>query len=316
MRTRMVIYMFILLLCSPLVIYGQDSIPAPKDLNEETELKFQQFFFKALSEKSITNYQKAIENLEECNALLPNNTSVLFEFSKNYLFLNKTFEAKEYINKALLQKPDDVWMLSHLVEIYKKERDFTPAIEIQKKIVRQRPETKEALVYLLLQNRDYKNAMVLMQDIEAKKGLSNNLKRLKSSLEKRKPDLVKKKTPEDLHGLITSFKNNPSSFETLKLLLEKAYIEDKNIFNTYSAEAISLFPAQPFTYLMRGKSLNYQKLHSQALTLLQSGIDFVIDNHRMEADFYEEMAITYTGLKNTAKAIEFKNKAKKLRVIE
>jgi predicted Zn-dependent protease len=316
MNKRIVILVFFGLLFNPFISLGQDSIPAPKDLSEEKELNFQQFFFKALSEKSITNYEKAIAHLQKCDEILPNSVSVLFEFSKNYLFLNKTFEAKEYILKALKQQPDNVWMLTHLVEVYKKERDFGKAVEIQRKVVKQQPRAREALVYLLLQNREYESTLALMNELEAEVGLSRNLKRLKKSLEKRKPTLVKKDDPTDLKGLVEHFKKEPSSFEILKKLLEKASKEDKAIFNTYSKEAISLFPAQPLAYLMRGKSLNYQKLYTQSLTILQSGIDFVIDNPKMEANFYEEMAVAYTGLKNTAKANELKNKAKKLRAIK
>lgn len=316
MSKRIVILVFLGLLCHPFASFSQDSIPAAKDLSEEKELKFQQFFFKALSEKSITNYQKAIKNLEKCDEILPNNTSVLFEFSKNYLLLNKTFEAKEYVKKALKEKPNNIWMLSHLVEIYKKERDFKNAIEVQKKIVTMNPSKREGLAYLFLQNRDYESAISLMNTLESEKGLSKNLKRLKSSLEKRKSSLVKHPPLKNLKSLVKRFRDNPQSFDVLKLILIKAYKEDEEIFNTYSKEGISLFPAQPFVYLMRGKSLNNQKSYTKALTVLQSGIDFVIDNSSLEADFYEEMAQSYFGLKNTVKANEFRNKAKKLRAVK
>lgn len=316
MNKRIVILVFLGVLYNPFIAFSQDSIPAAKDISEEKELAFQQFFFKALSEKSITNYQSAIKNLEKCEELLPNRVAVLFELSKNYLLLNKTLEAKRYIQKGLELKPNDIWMLLHLVEIHKKERDFEKAIGVQQEIVKMDASKKEALVYLFLQNRDYKGALALINTIASEKGLSLNLRRMKSSLEKRKPNLTKIEKPQDLKGLIASFNNSTSSFETLKLLLEKAYKEDKAIFNTYSKEAISLFPAQPFAYLMRGKSLNYQKSYKKALTILQSGIDFVIDNPNMEADFYEEMSNAYIGIKNNKKATEFRNKAKKLRVIK
>ena len=65
------------LLYNPFLMSAQDSI-AVQDLDEEKELKFQQYFFKALSEKSIKNYQKAIENLELCNEVLPENVTVFF----------------------------------------------------------------------------------------------------------------------------------------------------------------------------------------------------------------------------------------------
>ncbi len=296
--------------------FAQDSIPAAKDLSEEKELNFQQFFFKALSEKSITNYDKAIKNLEKCNEILPNNTSVLFEFSKNYLLLNQTFQAKEFIQRALLQKPNNIWMLSHLVAVHKKERDFKKAIEVQEKIVKMDASKRDDLVYLFLQNRDYEKAVDLMNVLESEKGLSRNLRNLKSSLEKRRPGLVKTKEPTDLKGLVESFTNNTSSFTTLKRLLEMADKQDREVLNTYSKEAVTLFPAQPYAYLMRGTSLNYQKEYKKALTMLESGIDFVIDNTGLEAQFYDQMAKAYAGLKNTTKASEFKNRAKKLRSIK
>lgn len=296
--------------------FAQDSIPAAKDLSEEKELSFQQFFFKALSEKSITNYDKAIKNLEKCNEILPNNTSVLFEFSKNYLLLNQTFQAKEFIQRALLQKPNNIWMLSHLVAVHKKERDFKKAIEVQEKIVKIDASKRDDLVYLFLQNRDYEKAVDLMNVLESEKGLSRNLRNLKSSLEKRRPGLVKTKEPTDLKGLVESFTNNTSSFTMLKRLLEMADKQDREVLNTYSKEAVTLFPAQPYAYLMRGTSLNYQKEYKKALTMLESGIDFVIDNTGLEAQFYDQMAKAYAGLKNTTKASEFKNRAKKLRSIK
>lgn len=316
MNKRVVILVLLGLLCNPFCAISQDSIPAAKDISEEKELKFQQFFFKALSEKSITHYDKAIENLERCNEILPNNTSVLFEFSKNYLLLNKTFEAKSYIERALAKKPNDIWMLSHLVSILKKERDFKSAIEIQRKIIKIDSSKKEELAYLYLQDRDYKGAIDVMNTLELEGALSRNLRNLKSSLEKQKPYLTKKKQPSDLKGLVDSFKNDPSSFDVLKALLEKADKEDKEVLNTYSEEALALFPAQPYSYLMRGRSLNYQKAYKKALSILESGIDFVIDNPSLEAIFYEEMAQSYEGLKNMTKATELKNRAKKLRSIK
>ena len=124
-------YLFFILFSVKTV--SQDSIPEQKDLTEEAELKFQNFFFKALSDKSIGNHQKAIENLESCNQFLENNTAVYFEFSKNYLSLNKVNIAKEYITRALQKEPRNIWMLKHLVNVYQKENNLEDAIATQKR---------------------------------------------------------------------------------------------------------------------------------------------------------------------------------------
>lgn len=291
--------------------FSQDSIPEAKDLTEEKELKFQQFFFKALSEKSIGNYQKAIENLESCNQILANDTAVFFEFSKNYLQLNKLLLAKEYINRALEKSPDDIWMQKHLIKIHIKRRDYTDAIQVQKKLVIKNPKERDFLVRLYLHNREYKKAVSLMNDMEVDDALSSNLRRLKNSLEKRKEKSVKEEKQTDTPvSLKEQFKSN-KSYAILKQILKNATLNPQEILK-YTTEGIALFPAQPYVYLMRGKALNYQKNYKKALTTLNNGIDFVIEDD-MEADFYKEMAKSYKGLGNVKDEKKYLEKSKKLK---
>tara|TARA_R110000787_G_scaffold6697_3_gene23259 strand:- start:631 stop:1581 length:951 start_codon:yes stop_codon:yes gene_type:complete len=316
MIKRVVLIVFIGLLYSPFCSFAQDSIPGTEDIVEGKILKFQEYFFKALSEKSIRNYKKAIENLEVCNDLLPKNKTIYFEFSKNYLFLNKIPEAKEYIDRALSLEPDNIWMLQHLVSIEKRDRNYEAAIKTQLKIVVQNPKQRTVLVSLYYLHRDYTKAMYLLNTLEQEGGLNKNLKQLKYSLELRKGPLVKKETREDLPSLIRSFENNQTSFSNLKKLLEIAIKSDTEAFDTYSKRGIELFPAQPYIYLSRGKSLQMQKKHNEAIDILESGIDFVIDNPTLEGQFYTMLANAYLSINNNAKATEYLQKAKKIKNIE
>lgn len=301
-------YLFFILFSLKTV--SQDSIPEQKDLTEEAELKFQQYFFKALSQKSIGNYSKAIENLEDCNQILQENTAVFFEFSKNYLVLNKTLLAKEYINRALVKKPDNIWMLKHLVEIYVKERNYTKAIDIQQKVIAQNPKEKEYLVRLFLYNREYKKAVDLMNALEKDKALSTSLKMLKQSLEARKNIGVKTESPNDVSTLKKSFENE-KSYKTLEKIL-KLSNDNINDLLKYSKLGIELYPSQSFVYLINGKALNMQKEYKNALLILQNGIDFVIEDN-MEIDFYKEIAKAYKGLGNIDQENKYIKKAKQLK---
>lgn len=289
---------------------SQDSIPEQKDLTEEAELKFQQYFFKALSQKSIGNYSKAIENLEDCNQILQENTAVFFEFSKNYLALNKTLLAKEYINRALVKKPDNIWMLKHLVEIYVKERNYSKAIDVQQKVIAQNPKEKEYLVRLFLYNREYKKAVDLMNALEKDKALSTSLKMLKQSLEARKNIGFKTESPNDVSTLKKSF-DNEKSYKTLEKIL-KLSNDNINDLLKYSKLGIELYPSQSFVYLINGKALNMQKEYKNALLILQNGIDFVIEDN-MEIDFYKEIAKAYKGLGNIDQENKYIKKAKQLK---
>ena len=314
MIKRIVLIVFLGLLYNPFYIVAQDSIAIAEDIEEKKLLQFQEYFFKALSDKSINNYQKSIENLEACNEILPNNKSVYFELSKNYLLLNKTREAEVYIDKALNIESSNIWMLLHLVAIQKKERNFKEAIKTQLKIVDQNPKQRIELVRLYYFNKQYTDALSLINTLEQENGLSKNLKQLKHSLELRKGTIVKKEVTEDLSSLIVNFEKNQTTFKNVKKLLDFAIKSDVQTFHKYSKLGIDLFPAQPFIYLSRGKSLQMQKKPQEAIDVLESGFDFVIENPSLEIQFYNSLAKSYTRIKNPTKAKEYLEKVKKIKI--
>ncbi|MDB4064744.1 hypothetical protein N9771_00060 [Flavobacteriaceae bacterium] len=314
MIKRIVLIVFLGLLYNPFYIVAQDSIAIAEDIEEKKLLQFQEYFFKALSDKSINNYQKSIENLEACNEILPNNKSVYFELSKNYLLLNKTREAEVYIDKALNIESSNIWMLLHLVAIQKKERNFKEAIKTQLKIVDQNPKQRIELVRLYYFNKQYTDALSLINTLEQENGLSKNLKQLKHSLELRKGTIVKKVVTEDLSSLIVNFEKNQTTFKNLKKLLDFAIKSDVQTFHKYSKLGIDLFPAQPFIYLSRGKSLQMQKKPQEAIDVLESGFDFVIENPSLEIQFYNSLAKSYTRINNPTKAKEYLEKVKKIKI--
>ncbi|TVZ56172.1 hypothetical protein OD91_1452 [Lutibacter sp. Hel_I_33_5] len=303
-------------LLSSFFFFAQDSIPTVVDLSEKKNLEFQDYFFKALSEKAINNHQKAIENLDNCNEIIPNNKAVLFELSKNYFKLNKNFEALEFANKSLEKDSENIWLLEHLVAIHKKGRNFNDAIRVQKKIALKHPKKKQQLVFLYLMNSNHVDAKKILNELEDSKMLTSRLRRIKENLNRSnnqpKTEIVKKEnTVKTLASLESQFKSD-KNYSLLKQLLEKSFIENKQVLLKYSQEGLELFPAQPYVYLMNGSALNNKKSHQKALDVLQNGIDFVIDDTNLEAKFYLEIANAYKGLGNKIEENKFKNKAKKL----
>ncbi|MDO9273937.1 MAG: hypothetical protein Q7T92_00120, partial [Lutibacter sp.] len=80
-----------------------------------------------------------------------------------------------------------------------------------------------------------------------------------------------------------------------------------------SKEALELFPEQPILYKMNGLALNKLGKYNEAIAVLSIGIDFVIDNSAMEADFYEQLSISHEKLGNKSEAIKYKQRAIALR---
>jgi len=318
MIKRIVLYVFFGLLFNPFLLYSQDSIPKIKEITEEiTEentIKFQEYFFKSLSEKSIKNYQIAIQNLEECNAILPNDKAVFFELSKNYLLLNRTSEALQYINNALLLAPSNFWMLKHLVAIHKKDKNYQEAINTQLIIVEQKPKQRAELIYLYYLNDEYMQALSLIDVFEKDYGLTTRLKQLKNKLVLRNKPQTVISTIDSLPKLISDFKLNPPSFNTLKKILTLAIKDDIPAYHMYSNLAIDLFPAQPFSYLSKGRALQLQGKHQEAIDILEIGIDFIIENSLLEVQFYTILISAYTRLNQPKKALEYKMKLQNIKI--
>ena len=318
MIKRIVLYVFFGLLFNPFLLYSQDSIPKIKEITEEiTEentIKFQEYFFKSLSEKSIKNYQIAIQNLEECNAILPNDKAVFFELSKNYLLLNRTSEALQNINNALLLAPSNFWMLKHLVAIHKKDKNYQEAINTQLIIVEQKPKQRAELIYLYYLNDEYMQALSLIDVFEKDYGLTTRLKQLKNKFVLRNKPQTVISTIDSLPKLISDFKLNPPSFNTLKKILTLAIKDDIPAYHMYSNLAIDLFQAQPFSYLSKGRALQLQGKHQEAIDILEIGIDFIIENSLLEVQFYTILISAYTRLNQPKKALEYKMKLQNIKI--
>jgi len=313
MRTK---YLYGLIAVGMLFISGF-SYAQKINKEEENSLKFQTHFFEALKQKAIKNYGKAIESLELCHEIDSVNVSVLFEFSKNHLELNNYFEAELFNDKALKFEAENKYLLQHKVAILKAQRNFNEAIEVQKTILKLQPKESEELVFLYIQNQNFAEAEALIAKIEENAMATLRIKSFKSFLENR--NAVPEKTVEiatgnsDIETLKNSYSKN-KEFKTIKEILdneaaselfEQVYVDSK--------EALELFPEQPFLYKMNGLALNKLGKYNEAIAVLSIGIDFVIDNSAMEADFYEQLSISHEKLGNKSEALKYKQRAIALR---
>lgn len=287
---------------------------------EALDLKFQDYFFEALKESTTNNYSKAIENLEKCAAIDAVNLAVDFEFSKNYLLLKKYYEAEVFIDNALAKDSENRYLLKHKVDILKAQRNYSDAIEIQKKLVKLKPIYTDELVLLYIQNKEFAKAEDLISEIEEKALTTLKIKRFKTYLINRKKlikkgtEIVKKQSAiTDIESLKKSYKKD-NNFSTLLKIL--TYEVENNLFEMLhidSENALELFPAQPILYQLNGYALNKLKKYNEAIDVLTIGIDFVIDNNEMEINFLNQLIISHEGLNNTKEALKYKQRVAQLK---
>ncbi|MFV0248435.1 MAG: tetratricopeptide repeat protein [Tenacibaculum sp.] len=309
---RLIISLFTWLLLLN-TIFSQDSIYTPTNIDNQKNIKFQEAFFKAITYKATMKYRQAIENLEQCNNIYPNNIAVLFELSKNYFKINRFIEAAIYAEQALDLMPNNIWIAEHLVLVYKSYKAFNKAIEVQKKIIQKYPEKKHNLVSLYLHSNYIDSANIVLNQLKSSKLLTPKFRQLKNRLNKKKnskkTNKIKAKNKTDT-SLETEFKKT-KSYNTLAKLLVKldAGLDEKLL--KYSKQGLDLFPAQPLVYLMNAKAYNRSRNYKKALTSLQNGIDFIVDNPNMETNFYKQFIVSYKGLKDFKNVNKYQKKIKK-----
>ncbi len=301
---------------------GQEDLVSTEDmLVEQQQINFQTFFFEALQQKAIGNYDKAVYALEACNNIEKNNIAVLFELSKNYDLLIKYTEAEYYVLKGLENDPMNLYMLRHLKEIKTKQNDYTGAIKVQEKIISLQPEEEADLVILYIKSGEIESATKLLKKLDDLNKLPEGLQSLKESLLQESDGPIEEffepiivENPKRKVDLLEEEYTLNKDYNTLKMLLEeqwktKQYLE----LLKHSEEGVSLFPAQPFLYLMNGRALNSLRKNNEALAVMEEGLDYIIEDDQLKSAFYQELSLSYKALGNNKMATEYYNRAMELK---
>lgn len=320
LKIKQHIILFLGLLIIPFFVVAQEDIASSEELIiEQRQINFDTFFFEALQQKAIGNFDKAIFALEECNNLELDNMAVLFEFSKNYYEQNKYTEAEFYAMKALEIEPDNLYLLEHLKEINLKQNDIDGAVKALNFIILQKPELESELIFIYLRGGKIEDAKRVIKKLDDENNLPESYNSLKQSL------LQTKKTPQKrissnnelLPSKLDQLKKSyitKSNYETLKQILDREYKTKRFLeLEKDSKNAIELYPTQAFVYLMHGTALNNLRKNQDAIDTLNLGIEFVIDDKQLEANFMEQLSLAYKSLGKNKTATSYYNKMLELK---
>ena len=239
--------------------------------------------------------------------------------SKNYTFLLKYTEAEYYVLKGLEYDASNIYMLRHLKEIKSKQNDYPGAITVQKKIILQKPDEEAELVILYIKSGEIENAVSLLKKLELNNNLPENLVLLKESLIQTKDieDIQNIGIPEQSQSKLDRLKDSyklKKDYNSLKLILERE-LKTKQFLDLLkdSEEAVNLYPEQPYVYLMNGIALNNLRKYSEAIKRLESGLEFIVEDHMMEAKFMDQISLGYKGLGQNKTSSSYYKKALDLR---
>ena len=307
-------------------VWAQEDLASTEEmLIEQKSINFQTFFFEALMQKAIGNFDKAIYALEACHDIDKDNVAVLFELSKNYGLQFKYTEAEYYAQMGLDLDPANMYLLRHLKEIKTKQNDFKGAIQIQRLIIERNPEEEADLVILFIKSGEIDQAIRLLQKLDSENNLPEGLVALKESLLQEnkvvEPIAEEKRTESRLSAgpvsrsetLLQAFEKD-KSFQNLIPLLDQELKRNQFLdLLEHSEEGISLFPAQPYVYLMKGTALNNLRKHGEAIETLEEGLEYLVDDPEMESQFMEQLSLAFKGMGDNKKASEYYNRAMEMK---
>jgi tetratricopeptide (TPR) repeat protein len=108
-------------------------------------------------------------------------------------------------------------------------------------------------------------------------------------------------------------KNNSDDTETLLFLLQSySEIQQFDVLAKKADDLTQIYPTQPQFYYYAGLANNQLKNNKKALTFLETGLDFVIDDQALEINFNIQLGEAYSALGDIKKKEKYFSKAEDL----
>lgn len=255
-----------------------------------------------------------IKNLEQRVESNPDKESnylvLIFRYSEN----NEKEKAFETAKELLKINPNSQLVHLALYKFYLDDNNAEKAIESMNIVVKSneiKPEAKlkvlSDFVAFVAKNPQYETDLVEATTLI---GDGNNVKTLS---EVAQYYLAKEDQVKALEYYEKALKLDSDNFILLKnVLLLYLNLQKYDVAEQKSNEALQKYPSQPLFYLVNGVALNQLNKAQKALESLEIGLDYIIDDTKMEIDFYKQLSKAYTLLNNTVKAKTFSDKAKQL----
>mgnify|MGYP001947581279 CR=1 FL=1 len=265
--------------------------------------------YKATGRKKdqIKNLESRVENNPDKES---NYLALIFRYSEN----NDKQKAFETAKELLKINPNSQIVHLALYKFYLDDNNTEKAIESMKIVLKSnqiKPDAKlkvlSDFVSFVKKNSEYEADLV---EVTSLVGDSNNGKTLVELAQYylKKDDKAKAlKYYEDALAL------EGDNFQILRNVL-LLYIDLKqfDLASEKSNNALEKYPSQPIFYLINGVASNGLNQPKKAVEILESGLDYIIDDTKMEADFYKQLSKAHALLNNTTKAKTFSDKAKQL----
>jgi|TARA_R110000744_G_scaffold14882_5_gene42027 tetratricopeptide (TPR) repeat protein len=295
---------------SPMSSYAQEDQDIDVEQSAEVFLEeysdtFQENFFEGLKQKGIRNYDRAITYFLECKKLQPQNTVVSFELAKFHLYDKQLIVAQEYALEALNGEPENYWYAETLINIVEARKSVIE--EVKEELPWNNTVLRGNIAEIYFLKGNYLNAKSVLKGVKTSKKYERLEMKITDSIAKQS-----KKINPILQSPKPVSSQDIDSVEDYKIQIETllgATTDNVKLFQT-TEEAIENFPSQPYFYYANGAALNRAQKHKEAIDILETALDYLIDDVSLENAIYKELVNAYTATNNTSKANMYLSKIK------
>ncbi len=261
------------------------------------------------------NTKGAIENLEQKIEENPKNEKEYLNLIFLYSDQGNKEKAFEAAKELLKQKPKSQLVHLALYKFYLDEDNSAEAIKSMKIVFSSEAFDKETkykvlgdFIQFVNENPEYESELA---EIVTQFSVENG-----RVYEKLGEYYVAKNRKEDaLRFYEKGILQDPDNYNLLKntLLLQIGF-QKYAAAEKLSSQGLEVFPAQALLYLLNGVANNGLQKSDAAIESLETGLDFIFEDPKMESDFYTQLSLAFSTKGDSKKAKLYADKASKTKI--
>jgi tetratricopeptide (TPR) repeat protein len=289
------------------------------------------------------NVKKGIELLTRMENNLGSNPGISIEKFKLLVAAKRDEEGIAVLKEANKKFEDEPMIIANLVDYYLQHKRYQEGFELLKELVRVDPNNGMALLMLgdmQMQSGDIKNGLTNLKAaikstgpnidqkmnvliaLQGQEVMDPDMESLVKYMEQQYPKEAKahsiagdyyfkvNQVVEAVNAYKAALKCDPNVYPIWNqvLALEYQYQQFDSIL-VDGEKCISFFPTQPIPYFIYGSALNQKKQYQKALTTLETGVEFVLKDPDLTAEFSGQIGEANFGLNKQKEAQEAYEKA-------
>lgn len=261
------------------------------------------------------NTEGAIENLEQKIDNNPKNEKEYLNLIFLYSEQGNTEKAFDAAKNLLQNNPKSELVHLALYKFYLDEGNATEAIKSMKIVFTSEEVDKETkykvlgdFIQFVNENPKYETDLA---EIVNQFSIENS-----RVYEKLGDYYASKNRKEDaLNAYEKGIAKDPDNYNLLRnTLLFQIDFKKYEAAAKLSSEGLEIFPAQALLYLLNGVANNGLQKSDVAIVSLESGLDFILEDPKMERDFYQQLSLAYTTKNDSKKAKMYLDKANDIKM--